>query len=195
MRNHIVLSLGEILKSGEYNEEKILSSFSRFRCPQEHDLEDFLVKNAISYELRNIGKTYLFINKASLDDGEFVVDAYVTLATKAIDISEMSGKGRRKMLGNYPGRDELKTISAFLIGQLGRADYCDKKELTGEDLLNMCYSIFKQASSLIGGAVVVLECREHMYEKFYEKHGFKKIRDSLNSDNLYELYKKVNFDD
>ena len=65
------------------------------------------------------------------------------------------GKGKRKMLGNYPGRDSVNSISAFLIGQL------------------------------VGGFVIVLECREHMYDKFYKNIGFKKFRNELNEDGLY----------
>ncbi len=195
MKNHIVLSLGEILQSGNYEEEKLLNAFSDFKCEREQDLEDFLVFNSISYERRNIGKTYLFVNESELMDGKFVVDAYVTLATKAIDISEMKSKARRKMLGNYPGRDSIKTISAFLIGQLGRSDSCNKEEVSGEDLLNECYNIFKKARNLLGGVVIVLECREHMYEKFYKDYGYKKIRETINEDGLYELYLKVNFDE
>ena len=195
MKNHIVLSLGEILQSGNYEEEKLQSAFSNFKCSKEQDLEEFLVYNAITYERRNFGKTYLFVNETELLRGQFVVDAYVTLATKAIDISEMKPKARRKMLGNYPGRDSIKTVSAFLIGQLGRSDVCDREEVSGEDLLNECYSIFKKARNLLGGVVIVLECREHMYEKFYKKYGYKKIREELNEDGLYELYLKVNFDE
>ncbi len=195
MKNHIVISLGELLRSGEYNEENLIEVFKKFKCPLEQDLEDFLVHNAIRYEKGYIGKTFLFVNEAQLNEGNFIVDAYVTVATKAIDISEMSKNGRRKMLSDYPGRDVLKSIPAFLIGQLGRAEFCDKNEVTGEDLLNECYYIFKRAANLIGGVVIVLECREHMYEKFYGKQGFRKIRPDLNEDNLFELYKKVSFEE
>ena len=195
MINHIVISLGDILASGEYKEEKLIEAFSTFKCPLEVDLEDFLVNNAIRYEKSNIGKTYLFVNEKALSKGSFVIDAYVTLATKAVDISEMTSKGKRKMLGNYPGRDDMKTISAFLIGQLGRSENCDKQEVSGEDLLNECYSVFKRARALVGGVVIVLECREHMFDKFYARQGFKKLRNELNNDNLFELYKKVNFEE
>lgn len=193
MENHIVLSLRELLQEG-YDENKIIDSFKGFKCPLEKDLEDFLINNAIRYEKGNIGKTYLFVNSKELEESKFVVDAYVTLAIKSIDISAMSGKAKRKMLGNYPGRDAINNISAFLIGQLGRSEGCNSEEISGEDLLNECYAIFKQASELVGGELIILECREHMYEKFYEHQGFKKIRDSLNEDGLFELYKKLNFE-
>ena len=192
MENHIVLPLRDLLLNKQYSVEKIELAFSKFKCPQETDLEDFLVNKAINYEKDKIGKTYLFINESDLKSGIFTIDAYVTLATKSVDITQMSSKMKRKMLGNYPGRDSISSVTAFLIGQLGRAEYCDKSQISGEDLLNESYSIFKQSSILVGGNVIVLECREHMYNKFYERHGFRK---ELNSDNLFELFRKANFDE
>lgn len=97
------------------------------------------------------------------------------------------------MLGSYPGRDRLKSISAFLIGQLGRADDCSPEDLSGQQLLNECYHAISLAARIVGGNLLVLECREHMYEKFYEKQGFKKLYDDLNEENLYTLYKKIDF--
>ena len=32
-----------------------------------------------------------------------------------------------------------------------------------------------------------------MYDKFYEGQGFKKLYDELNDENLYTLYKKIDF--
>ena len=78
-----------------------------------------------------------------------MIDAYITLAIKPVDITMMSGKARRKMLGDYPGRDSIKSISAFLIGQLGRAEYCDKTQVSGGDLLNECYNIFKRTNQCV----------------------------------------------
>jgi len=34
-----------------------------------------------------------------------------------------------------------------------------------------------------------------MYERFYEKQGFKKLYDELNSEGLYTLFKKMDFNE
>lgn len=34
-----------------------------------------------------------------------------------------------------------------------------------------------------------------MYEKFYKNQGFKKLYDELNEENLYTLYKKIDFNE
>lgn len=97
------------------------------------------------------------------------------------------------MLGSFPGRDNLKSISAFLIGQLGRSDEYSNEDLSGQQILNECYHAISLAAKIVGGKLLVLECREHMYGKFYEKQGFKKLYDKLNDEGLYTLYKRMDF--
>ena len=118
---YIVIPLGELLNA-EYDQEKLEQSFQKFSCQRETDLEDFLKDKAILYENTNFGKTYLILDKEELDKGSFIVMAYFTIAQKSVDISAISNKQKRKMLGSYPGRDNLKSIPAYLIGLLGGGD-------------------------------------------------------------------------
>lgn len=198
MKNHIVIPLSELITEvSGYDVEMIMTAFSKFECSREKDLCNFLIKNAITYDRGNIGKTFLFLNekKLNMENPEFCIDAYVTLATKGLDISALTKSKKKKVFGSYPGVDQMNSISVFLIGQLGRADYCDKDEISGEDLLNVCYSYFRKASVYVGGNLVFLECREHMFEKFYEGKGFHKFRQDLNEDHLYELFTKIEVND
>lgn len=193
MINYKVLPLGEILGK-EYNQKKIEESFKKFSCQRETDLEDFLIHKAIPYEKTNYGKTYLIIDeKRILEKGDFIVAAYFTIAQKSIDISNLSKKRKRKVLGDYPGRDSLNSIPAYLIGQLGRCDTYSNTDLCGQQILNQCYHAISLAAQVVGGNLLVLECRECMFEKFYEKQDFKKLYDELNEERLYTLYKKMNF--
>lgn len=192
--NYIVIPLGEIL-AGEYEEQKIEEAFKRFSCSREKDLEDFLVYKAIQYEKTNYGKTYLCIDADEVKNGKFEIAAYFTIAQKSLDISSLSGKQRRKILGNYPGRDSLKSIPAYLIGQLGRCDKYTNSDLSGDQILMECYHTISRAAMIVGGNLIVLECREHMFEKFYEQKNFKKLYKDLNEEGLYTLYKKVNFEE
>jgi hypothetical protein len=192
--NYLVLPLGEIL-AGEYNLQKIEEAFKRFSCDREKDLEDFLVHKAIEYEKMDFGKTYLCIDQDALAKGEFEIAAYFTIANKAIDLDTLSKNQRRKIFGQYPGRDTLKSIPAYLIGQIGRCDRYAKEDLSGEQLLNECYHTISMVAKIIGGNLIVLECREHMFDKFYKDQGYKKFYKDLSDDGLYTLYKKFNFKD
>lgn len=99
------------------------------------------------------------------------------------------------MLGSYPGRDKLKSVPAYLIGQLGRCDSYSSLQLPGDTILNECYNVISLASMIVGGNLIVLECRDGMFSKVYERLGFKKLYDSLNDEKLDTLYKKVDFED
>jgi hypothetical protein len=194
MKKYEIIPMGELLRK-EYSLQKIEESFKKFSCQREKDLENFLLQKAITYERTNYGKTYLCIDKSELDNGKFIVIAYFTLAQKSLDISNLSKNKKRKVLGEYPGRDGLNSVPAYLIGQLGRCDNCSKEDLMGQQILNECYHAISLAARVVGGNLLVLECREHMFEKFYKDQGFKKLYNELNEEGLYTLYKKINFDE
>lgn len=192
MKQYIIVPLGDLLE--KYNTEKLQMAFDNFKCEREQDLEIFIQRKAIDYERRGIGKTYLFIDADALNNEKFILMAYTTVAHTTIDISRLGKNKKKTVLGNYPGRDGLNSFSAFLIGQLGRSDTYTHVDLPGDILLNEAYHIISEASKIIGGNLLVLECREHMFEKFYSKHGFNKLYDEL-EDGLYTLYQRLNFQD
>lgn len=99
------------------------------------------------------------------------------------------------MLGAYPGRDNLTSIPAYLIGQLGRCDSYSSVQLPGKDILDECYNAISTAARIVGGNLIVLECRENMFSNFYEGQGFVKLYDALSEEGLFTLYKKVDFKD
>ncbi len=191
MREYVVIPLGEILK--DYNESKIAEAFKEFSCSRDADLENFLQNKAIAYQRTNFGKSYLCIDKKELDNGHFKIMAYFTLAQRPMNISNLSKTKKRKVLGDYPGRDGLDMVPAYLIGQLGRCDDYSNSDLSGEQILNECYHAISLAARVVGGNMIILECREHMYEKFYEGQGFKKLYNELSEEKLYMLYKKIDF--
>lgn len=194
MIDYKVIPLGEIL-SKEYKLQLIEESFQKFSCRRETDLENFLVRKAIPYEKTNFGKTYLIIDEKELKSKNFSVIAYFTIAQKSLDISALSNKKKRKVLGNYPGRDSLSSVPAYLIGQLGRCDKYTNNDLSGQQILNECYHAISVAAMIVGGNLIVLECREKMFEKFYEGQGFIKLYDEVNEEGLSTLYKKICFED
>lgn len=147
------------------------------------------------YERANIGKTFLFIDLEKLNKGKTEIIAYFTISQISLDISKISNKRRKKILGNYPGRDSISSISAYLIGQLGRNDYYTNDDLGGEQILKECYNSISIAARVVWGEVIVSECREQMFSKFYERQGYKKFYPDLNDKDLYTLYKRVNFNE
>jgi len=194
MIEYSLVSLGDLLSNG-CNEKNIISALEKFSCQLETELENFLIRNAIGYEKAGIGKTFLFLDSKKLQDQELSVMAYYTIGHNVIEIKNLSGKQRKRMLGSYPGRDRINSVATFLIGQIGRSDHYSSSDLSGSTILSECYHSISIAAKMIGGNIVFLECREHMYSKFYESKGFVKLSSKLNDNNLYELYKKVDFEE
>lgn len=181
-----------MLREG-YTPDLFKDAFRRFSCQREADLETFLNNKAITYENTDFGKTYLIVDMDLLKEGVFSIIAYFAIAQKSVDLSVLSNKRKRKVLGDYPGRDGLNSVPAYLIGQIGRNDAYTSADLTGEQLLKECYHAISMAARIVGGKLLVLECRECMFSNFYEKQGFKKLYDELNDEKLYTLYKKIDF--
>lgn len=193
MINYKVIPLGEIIFNDDFDHQLLENAFKKFSCQREIDLENFLLQKAIPYEKTNYGKTYLLIDTEKLKNKEFVVVAYFTIAQKSVDISVLSNKRKRKVLGDYPGRDRLKSVPAFLIGQLGRCDDYTSNQISGEQILDECYHVISEAAKIIGGNLVILECKEEMYGKCYEKKGYKKLYDESGDNGYFTLYLKVDF--
>ncbi|ECC1497432.1 hypothetical protein FNT44_02145 [Listeria monocytogenes] len=194
MVEYTLVSLSDLLDSFKENEiqKQIKSSFS---CAREKDLESFLHEKAILYERSSLGRTFLFLDKHRLVEGVFSVMGFFTTAQTSYDISVLSKKRRRKVLGSaVPGRDTLKSFPAFLIGQIGRNDQYTSKDLNGKTMLNECFLQLEQVSKIIGGEHVILECRDYMFEKFYKAQGFQKFVEEP-TDGLLTLYNRIKFNE
>ncbi|GBG95179.1 hypothetical protein LFYK43_16380 [Ligilactobacillus salitolerans] len=192
MVKYKVFSLAEILDLFKEQEEKLNDYFKEFSCPKEKELEDFLVNSAIHYEKIEYGKTFLILNAQKIQNGVIDIIAFFTIGQKSIDISKMSQKKKRKVIGSsIPGRDRLKSISGFLIGELGRNSNYTHDDLPGSIILQECYKQIEKARMIIGGNLIVLECRRKMFKKFYEEQSFHRISEDASDDGLIMLYRKV----
>lgn len=197
MTDFYVVPLSDLIKSKDQEEleplKRVLSSFS---CKKETDLEYFLNKKAIEYEITGYGKTFLIVDKEKINQGEFVVMAFFTTAQTALDITNLSNKKRKKVIGStIPGRDNLETIPAYLIGQIGRDDRYSHNELPGHVILQECYVKIDEARRIVGGSLLLLECRPKMFKNFYEKEEFLELNVELNNHRsedieLMTLYKR-----
>ncbi|MFR6671217.1 MAG: hypothetical protein ACLUSM_01795 [Enterococcus avium] len=193
MTDYVVFSLGELLEL--YDEGELLDKLKQFTCEKEKDLEHFLHNKACTYENSEFGKTFLFIDKQKLNENEFSIMGFFTNALTSYDISKMGKKKRKKVLGSMPGRDNLNSFPAFLIGQLGRSDFYTSEDLPGHKILHECYLQLREVSKAVGGEHVILECRECMYDNFYSRQGFKKLNENVDKNGLYTLYNRIKFKD
>ena len=115
--------------------------------------------------------------------------AFFTVALTTLNLSSISNKRKKKIIGNYPGRDVLLELPAYLIGQLGRNDAYSNSQLPGAQIMNECANILTKCKNMVGGKLVILECKEDL-QKVYTSYGFEKFSD-MNDKGLYTYYKRI----
>lgn len=184
MKDYIVIPLKELLSSGEFTEDFLLSKFQEFECEIEDDLESFLRYKALTREQNLTSSTYLFVDeKEFIQSKNLIIYAFVSLANTSINIDQLSQKQRRRIIGStVDNRDAISHLPVFLIGQLGRDEKYSSTDLSGTLLLYEAISIIKSSSSQLSGDLVLLECRPKMYDKFYKDKGFNILPSSHEDD-------------
>lgn len=176
MSGYIGVNLRDILLDetlGESAAKNILSSFS---CPLNPDVEHFLRNVAIEFSKQSISSTYLIM--ASFRN-TYVLAGYFTLANKVFCIDKSSlpnkkWKSRMSKFGQFDKTIQKYTISAPLIGQLGKNYACGyDKLITGDELLKLALDKIREMQSIVGGKIVYLECEQkEALIDFYSKNGF-----------------------
>ncbi len=158
-------------------EGEIQRIFKTFRCSRNPDVEAFLHKNALEFELRHRSRTYLWLYP---DSSKLVVAGYISLALDVVELPDSLSKTLKKKLskGYSPPKPYLP---AYLIGQLGRNDRTPKDLLPGEELLHYAFGILKKAQSLVGNRLVIVDVVDgHTDEakslvSWYEGFGFRRL--------------------
>ena len=123
---------------------------------------------AIEYEKRDRCRTYIYV-----DESIPKVKGFFSIGLKTLQISDgiILSKTLSRKLGN--ASDEHQHIPAFLIGQLGRDSSYDSAEIDGKDMLQDCYDLILAVREIVGGRVVLLDCRnEEKLCRYYEGEGF-----------------------
>lgn len=204
MIKYIIVPLSQLISSEEFSEDFLTQSFYNFKCENEVDLEEFLHYKAIGREKLTKSSTYLFLDEEKFLNREIEVLAYVSHGITSVEVSELTSKQRKRMFGDtVDKRDERTSLPTYLIGQLGRSDKYTNRDLPGNTILYESIIILKTMSTGAGGDVAILECRPHMFDKFYRKYGFKLFPSSHEEDGegfkmgilkcLVNGFKKVEF--
>lgn len=173
-----IVNLKELLE--QVGEDRTKEILSRFSCPMNKDVENFIRGKAIEFSRQGIAQTQLVF--ASYKE-ETVLVGYFTLATKVLVIpkknlkSSQWAKRVRRFSTDGAASEEHDfnfVIPAPLIGQLGKNftnDY--NKLISGDELLKLATDKVRETQGIIGGKFVYLECEDKwQLTNFYEANGF-----------------------
>jgi len=166
MTDYLVIHILDLLKT--IGEDSTISFLSRFSCPQNSEIEDFIHYKAIDFARRKLSVTHLVIDNSN---GKFV--GYFTLAHKPILVkSDALSKTAIKNISRFAKYDDkvyAYVLSAFLIAQIGKNYSIDVSErIGGNALMELACSALVDVQHQIGGGVAFLECEDnHKLLNFY----------------------------
>ena len=161
--------------------DQILSSFS---CDEDEDIEYFLHKRAVEFELLSKSRTYLICDEKQFYEQNFCLDqlkiyGYISLALKVLSVPEETSNRARKELDGFSAKmngEQISDFSCYLIGQLSRASNVPSGSIDGARLIQFACDIIAASVQAVGGRYIMIECQEN--EKlitFYAQNNFKEI--------------------
>ena len=180
MLNYTLIKLNDLLKAFSGNESYVTDVLSTFSCINNRDVDSFLKEKAILFDKQGWSKTHLVFTSYK---NEMVLVGYFTLAPKSFVIIRNNRKSRFDKIGStlmkriakhgrYDRETNQYTISAPLIGQLGKNDKYPNL-ISGDVLLKYACDTVQEAQSIIGGRFVYLECEDKPgLVEFYKSNGF-----------------------
>lgn len=155
--DYIELNLLEMLDT--YGEDKLQAVLSRFMCPQNTDVENFIRSKAVTFARQRLAMTYLVYSAEK--NPELV--GYFTLANKFVSIDGNAlSKTLQKRISKFSQYDEELDrflVSMPLIAQLGRNfNPSLSASIPGQELLAIACHKVQEAQFIIGGKAVYIEC-------------------------------------
>lgn len=179
-------------------EENLYDLLSDFSCPQNPDVEHFLLHNAIEFTKKDQSITYLVF---AAEDAALV--GYFSLAIKPISVRAANiSKTMAKKIGRVSVLDEENqsyTTAAYLIAQLGKNySLAKEKQIEGKTLLEFALETISNLKYSVGGVMEFLECEENEFLlAFYTKNHFKpfdrRITSPYHGGDNYVLHQLLKF--
>lgn len=159
---------------GENETKNILNGFS---CPLNEDVEFFLKQKAIEFLKMDVSQTFLVstdFKKGNVIVGYFAITSKTTTVNKKV-----LSKSLAKRLSRFAARPSeidrnVLVMSLPLIGQLGK-NYTNGYNtlISGDELLKIACKKVKEATDILGGRFVFIECEDNInLKEFYESNGF-----------------------
>ena len=157
MRDYQVINILDMIES--VGEDEVKSILSDFSCKRNHEIENFVKKNAVDFAKKKMSVTYLVV------DNTESISAIFTLTHKAIEITNKNlSNTMRRRIQRHSRLDESTdsfNVSAFLIAQFGKSDTKTSEEnISGNALMDFTFEVLTAVQHDIGGGLVYLECED-----------------------------------
>lgn len=152
-----------------FGKNEIREFLGRFRSSHESGTESFLRQKAIDMELRDLSRTYLF-----LDSSRHNILGFVTISFKCLAVPKENLLSN-SVLRNMNIESKTGVAQSYLLGQLSRS--ADAPKGLGTALLDSAFDKFSSAKTLVGCRMVRLDCSDELVP-YYSSYGFKLITEN-----------------
>lgn len=180
-------------------EGRLCNLLSEFSCPQNPDVEHFLLHNAVNFTKKDQSVTYLVFRADNA-----LLAGYFSLAIKPISINAgIISKTMARKLSRVSLLNEASgsyTTAAYLIAQLGKNYALSRDQrIDGSVLLDFALETIERLKYSIGGVIEFLECENSDFlMDFYTRNKFKffdtrSATTSIHHQNPYRLNQLLKF--
>lgn len=132
-------------------------------------------KKAIHYEKLGKSRTFFVYNEES---EEFEIVGYFSIALQVFKVPTTYSGNQIKKLDGFSankGGQRIEEFPAILIGQFAKSDV-HNSEISGEQLMNYCLGTILEGQELLGGRLIMLECKPVQgLINLYNQYGFSVI--------------------
>lgn len=178
------------------DEAKAQELISIFVCTKVADIENFLKNKAIQFEKLGKSRTFFIYDE---DREDFKILGYFTLAIQVLKIPDQLISGRKaRLFDGFSSKIKSVKITEFpviLIGQLGKNEQYSET-LSGSKLLEYCLATILEGQALLGGRIILLECKNKPYLiSLYEQFGFNILDNDNPKDELIQMIKILHYED
>ncbi len=110
------------------------------------------------------------VDEDALDDGDFRILAYFSLALKSLKLDDSLSKTRIKKIDGLSNR--IEDTPVYLLGQLGKNELY-QEDTEGKDILEEhVFPVVAQAVKYVGGRIILIECaNKEKLINFYGNNG------------------------
>lgn len=173
-----VINIREYLRKNDdgeeqFGEDDLRQILAEFSCEKNHDVEDFLKRQAIDFTNKHQSVTYIVF---ATDDAQLL--GYFALTIKPITVSgePFSNTTRKKLsrVSTLNEKEHTYSLAAYMIAQLGK-NYADgaNERITGAELLALAVNQIEMLQYQAGGMVIFLEANnEEKLLSFYGNNRF-----------------------
>lgn len=173
-------------------EDKTKSFIANFLCLKDEDIENFLHNKAIEFENKGKSRTYIVYDEDKANSEDLHILGYFSLAISILELSEEYSNNKIKNLDGISAKkhgEKLKRLPTILIGQFGKNSIYS--ELSGSDLMDFCLSKVLEGQRILGGRVIMLECKnEPKLIEFYKNIGFMSVS-NMSDDNSLLVFNRI----